>query len=150
MICTNASFHEIPLHDKELLVICARNLLNGLLSTKNHGFKGMPKRPARGISIVERCVQVVESCCKSCRQEGCVRCAIASELRAAEGRIIDEREAELAEMGLDDHDVTEILDALVDDFCERHTPFGAVLLGEWHHHRSFTVPSTSTDAAALS
>ena len=148
IICTNVAFRGLPMHDKDLLAIAAREFVQGMLTgAESQLAKRLdPKRPRVGTCIVERCARVVEISCGGCRQSNCVRCEIAAELRAAEDRINADRDAELAELG-DAQIVDDIVGQFVDDLCAQHAAFGPVLASEWYgQRRAFsmaTAPVTS-------
>ena len=150
MICTNETFRGLPMDDRELLAHVARAVIRGMVSTMRGGLKSLqtPRR-RRGTCIVERCARVIEASCGACRRPDCVRCEIAAELRAAEDRVNAERDAELAELGLDENDVEEVLDKMVEGLCGEHVPFGTVIVEEWYGRRTLLVASPGADAAEL-
>ena len=141
LICTNDVFRGLSMQDNDALGRCARDFIQGMVLTAAQSSKGSFKsfQPSRrrGVCCVERCARVVEALCGGCQDPGCHRCMIAAELRAAEGRINSEREAELAELGLDDKDLEELVDKVVGGLCEDHGAFGPALAGQWYRRQSF-------------
>jgi len=139
---------ELPMNDNTACERWAIKIIQGLLLPL--GSKGSlasfvtPRR--RGVCIVERCARSVEAPCGGCRKSACQRCAIAAELRAAEDRINDARDAELIELGVDDTDLEAVIDAMINNLCTDHTAFGAVLAGQWYGRQSFLFSSTVVDA----
>ena len=138
IVCTTEALRGVPMNDKDVLAYVARDLIQGMVSTMND--KGSLKnfqRPRRGTCIVERCARAVEDLCGRCQKADCSRCVIAAELRAAEGRINADRDAELAELGIDDEDVEAVIDKMVENICADHAPFGSALASQWYSRRSF-------------
>lgn len=135
LVCSTDALLAVPMDDKDMLAATAREVLQGMISTRV-GLKDF-KRPRRGTCIVERCARTVEAPCGSCQKAGCQRCAIAAELRAAEDRINTDRDDELAELGLDDEDLEAFIDKLVENLCDAHAPFGYALSSQWYSRRSF-------------
>lgn len=134
IICTNDVFRGLSMHDKDQLSRVARDVIQGMVSTMHSkdGRKNFQPPRRRGVCIVERCARTVEASCGSCQKPGCQRCAIAAELRSAEDRINAERDAELAELGLDDQDLEAVIDKMVENLCKDHVAFGTVLAGQWY------------------
>lgn len=124
----------LPMTDKSQVVRAARDFVQGLRSGLPQGIKA--KRP--GVCIVERCAQLVEETCGGCR--GCLRCAIAAELRAAESRINAERDAELEECG-----IAPLLDHVIEGLCALHAPLGTALIAECYGAKVFAAPARTLD-----
>ncbi len=141
LICSTVAFHGLPMHDKELLALAAREMIQGMLSGSLENFKPKFSKKHPGTCMVERCARFVETACGGCRTVDCPRCAIAAELRAAEDRINAERDAEIATLNIADQLIEEILDQLVENLCEEHGAFGPALFGEWHGRRNFMAVS---------
>ena len=143
IICTNEAFCKLSMRDKEALALTARNLIGGMVSTLGSSRKSFQPPRRRGVCIVERCARSIEAPCNGCQEPSCLRCSIAAELRRAEECINGERDEELAELGIDDKDLEELVDKIVENLCEDHAAFGAVLAGQWYRGRSFLAPATS-------
>lgn len=129
------------MNDKETLTLAAQELIQGMIaglreSKQNLKDLGLPRR---GTSVVERCSRIVEEPCGGCKEEACVRCTIAAELRAAQGRIDAERDAELG-----DADLEDAVDRLVEGLCEKHMAFGSALAGQWYSRRALLSTSSNT------
>jgi hypothetical protein len=141
LVCMNDAFRGLPMQDKDELALRARDFIQGLLLTAaqnvKDNFKNFQPPRRRGVGLVERCARAVEVLCGGCQKSGCPRCTIAGELRFAEDRIHGEREAELAELGLDDKDFEELIDKVVGGLCKDHAPFGAALVGQWYSRQNF-------------
>jgi hypothetical protein len=137
IVCSTEALRVMPMNDKEMLATCAREFIEGMILARVD-IKGL-EPPRRGTCIVERCARAVEEPCGRCRKAACQRCVIAAELRAAEGRINADRDAELAERGLADEDIEVFIDKMVSNVCTAHAPFGAALSGQWYSRRSFLV-----------
>ena len=147
MICANEALRGLPMNDRNLLVQTARDIVQGMRMTARGGIPDIkPKRP--GICAVERCARMIEVSCGGCRETSCQRCLIAAELRAAEDRINDERDAELAELGLDDQSVDEIVDKIVEGLCDVHAPLKTMIVEEWYSRKIYTVPSTTEESCS--
>lgn len=144
MLCAHEGLRVLPMHERDRLVQVAREVLDGMASTaRSEAMKAIKPARRRGSCVVERCARHVERSCGSCREVACPRCAIAAGLRAAEGQINAERDAELAAMGISDEDLDSLVDQLVANLCQLHVSFGPVLAGEWYTRRSFSVPGLS-------
>jgi hypothetical protein len=145
-ICTNNAFNRLSMQDTEALVLGAREFIHGMaLSASQYNqdsFRDFQSPRRRGVCIVERCARAIETSCRGCSEPGCHRCRMAAELRAAEARINGERDAELAELGLDDKDLEEVVDKVCAGLCEGHGAFGAVLAGQWYSRRNFLISAT--------
>jgi hypothetical protein len=138
VICSTKVLREIPMHDRHLLVLAARDMLQGM-RTASGGFLEPPMKPPRfGICVVERCARLIEASCGGCLETTCQRCSIAAELRAAESRINAERDAEIAELGSDQL-IGEIVNKIAENLCGTHAPFGPVLVDEWYGRKIFAV-----------
>lgn len=136
MICATEGLKALPMHEKDLLVQVAREVLDGLVSTaQSAALKAIKPGPRRGVCIVERCALCVEAPCRGCREKGCQRCVIAAELRAAEAHINAERDAELAARGFAEEDLDPLVDQFVENLCKEHVQFGSALVGEWYVRR---------------
>jgi len=140
IVCANLAFHELFMSDKEAF---ASSLIQGLLmplgsksTLKNY------KAMRRGVCIVERCARTIEAPCAGCQRADCERCAISAELRAAETRILAERDAELDS----DTYVEAVLNEMIEDLCPAHMALGSSLAGQWYGRRSFqSVDTTHND-----
>ena len=147
IICMTDAFRGLPMHDKDQLTHAAHELLQGLISGmtsilgNKDSFKSF-KPPRLGTCIVERCAQTLEVVCKGCRGPSCQRCLLAAELRAAEDRINDERDAELSEL-FDNQTIEVMVDNMAKNLCENHVLFGPVLIGQCYSRRNFMTPMTS-------
>jgi hypothetical protein len=135
VICTNSGLRDLLQQDPRALAVVAHDFLKGLVDTaKNKTFAGLNPKP-RGVCIVERCAREIEATCKGCHVPDCVRCACAAELRAAEDRIHAERDAELKELDVEDHEIDILIDRIVEGVCEQHRPFGLMLVNQWYGGR---------------
>lgn len=149
MICAVDALRDLPMHDKDLLVLAAREIIQGMVVTASSNCMENFKPPPRlGTCIVERCALFIETTCKGCRTESCPRCTIAAELRAAEDSINADRDAELAAIASEELNLERLLDNFVERLCAKHTPFGTVLFGQWYDRRSFLSP-VSVSATAI-
>lgn len=151
IVCTTEAFRGMPMNDKDLLAQAAQEIIQGLVTgmasttLKNNGMvENFQMPPRRGTCIVERCARAIEAPCEGCRKVDCHRCAIAAELRSAEGRINAERDAEIADLGLDDEALEAFVDKLVESLCTDHAAFGSALAGQWYSRRSFLAATDAT------
>ena len=122
MICTNTALAGLPLTSKDQLGAAARTIIQGIRQGVPDGIKA----PRLGTCMVERCAQLIEEACAACTT--CPRCAIAGELRAAEGRLNTERDAELVALSQTDEAVYGIIDQFVEGLCALHAPLGVALI----------------------
>ena len=150
LLCTQQVPEGVLSGDPIALAQAARGLIQGLATSLHNNtavLKSFQPIRRRGTSLVERCARHVEEPCGRCGTKECARCAIAVELRAAEDRLNDERDAELAQLELADEDIERVLDKIVGGLCEQHNTFGPVLLREWYALRSLA-PSAPTAASS--
>ncbi len=153
LVCMNDALRGLLLQDKDECARAAHDFIQGMIltagqSTQSHRdvFKGFQPLRRRGVGLVERCARVIEASCGGCLEDGCPRCMIAAELRSAEDRLHDEREAELAGLGADDEVLEELIDKIVGGLCKEHSAFGSALAGQWYNRQNFLSPPTSHDA----
>lgn len=147
LICTNDTLGQLPLHDKDVRMQVARDLISGMTSgLQKPGICGSMQKlgkrpPRRGTCIVERCALEIEISCGRCGKIDCLRCSIAAELRAAEDRINTERDAELDAMGIDENDLELAISNILDNLCATHTLFGSALAEQWYGRQNFAEPT---------
>ena len=122
MICTNTVLADLPMTDKDQLGRVARTIIQGFRQGIPNGIKA----PRLGTCIVERCARLIEEACGSCAT--CQRCTIAAELRAAEGRINADRDAELVALTQADENINGIIDQFIEGLCPLHGPLGTALI----------------------
>lgn len=135
IICSTEVFRVVSMNDKDTLERLALKGIQAMLL--GMGVGKIEPTPRRGICIVERCAQFIEASCGSCHGLDCQCCVIATKLREAEDRINAERDAELAELSLDDADPDSLLAKIVEDLCTEHVAFGLELVRQWYSRRSF-------------
>lgn len=136
LICANEALQVLPLTNKSQLADAARGILHGIRQgVVPDGLKS--QRP--GICAVERCARLIEESCGGCAH--CQRCSIAAELRAAEGRINADRDAELAALERTDDTVHRIIDQLVEGLCGLHAPLGTALIEECYARKLLSSPA---------
>ncbi len=143
IICSTEVFRVVFMNDKDTLERLALKAIQALLlgmgvgKIERRGVGKIEPTPRRGICIVERCAQFIEASCGSCHGLDCQCCVMATKLREAEDRINAERDAELAELSLDDADPDSLLAKIVEDLCTEHVAFGLELVRQWYNRRSF-------------
>ena len=137
MICATDTLRGLPMTDKSQLASVARDIVQGMR-------QGMPatagiRKQRPGVCAVERCARLIEESCGGCAR--CQRCSIAAEIRAAEGHINDDRDAELTALMQDDDAIHGVVDQIIESLCGLHAPLGAAMVEECYGRKFLASPA---------
>ena len=138
--CSTGVLRGVLMNDEAALDRLAREFIQGILLGVDRGklkvsIRSFKPPQRRGTCVVERCARFVETPCGACLGPGCQRCAIAADLRAARERIHADRDAELAELGVDDEQLETFVDQVIANLCAEHAPLGPALARHWYERQ---------------